>query len=94
MVREIVPFKNRACGMLMDAGVGYGRERVLQQGYWSRLMEELVADQMPAGWIELLRPNRNTIQQLQQLEGRLAESLVKHTRPAERVKRLNTIPGI
>lgn len=94
LVREIVRFKNRACGMLMEAGIGYERERVHGQGYWARLMEELVADEMPSGWIDLLRLNRNTIQQLQQLEGRLVESLVKHPRLAERVKRLDTIPGV
>jgi transposase len=79
---------------VMEAGIGYERERVHQQGYWVRLMEELVADQMLAGWLDLLRLNRNTIQQLQQLEGRLVESLVKHPRLAEGVKRLDTIPSV
>jgi transposase len=92
VVEETVKFKNKTAGLLMGAGVEYERRRL----HGKRYFKELVKDNE---WIgkemrPLLAFNREQIETLQDMDGRLLRMLERHPRLHARVKALQAIDGV
>jgi transposase len=92
VVEETVMFQNKTAGLLMGAGVEYERRRL----HGKRYFRDLVKDNQ---WIdEQMRPllafNREQIETLQGMEGRLIRMLERHPRLKARVEALQTIDGV
>jgi transposase len=92
VVEETVMFQNKTAGLLMAAGVEYERRRL----HGKRYFRELVKDHP---WIgEQVRPllafNREQIETLQGMEGRLIRMLERHPRLQARIEALQAIDGV
>ena len=92
VVQETVKFKNKTAGLLMEAGVEYERRRLHGKRYFKDLMEN-------NEWIgESMRPmltfNREQIESLQDMDGRLLRTLEQHPLLKARVAALQSIDGV
>lgn len=92
VVEETVLFQNKTAGLLMGAGVEYERRRL----HGKRYFRDLVQDNQ---WIgEEMRPlltfNREQIETLQSMNGRLLRMLGSHPQLRARVEALQTIDGV
>jgi len=93
VVRQCVQTKNRTAGLLMEWGQEYDKQKLHGKKYFEALMEQLDAE-MPEEAAKLLRLGHNTVQFFAEQQRWLLKRLEKHPQLAERVERLQTIPGV
>ena len=72
LVRQTVQCKNKIAQMLMEAGVGYSKEKLHQRGYFHQLM---VNKEIDESLRPLLRLSRENIVRLRRTEAALVRSL-------------------
>jgi transposase len=92
LVRQMVQMKNRISGLLMETGVSHNKQRLHQVGYFRELMS--TNSEIDESIRPLLRLSRETIVRLQKTEYALVSSLRRDPLLAERIERLNTVPGV
>ena len=91
LVRQMVQMKNRVSGLLLETGVSHNKERLHQVRYF----QELLTDKEVTESIRpLLRLSHETIRRLDKTETALIRSLERDPVLTERIKNLETIPGI
>lgn len=92
VVEETVRFQNQTAGLLMGAGVEYERGRLHGKRYFRDLVRDnqWIADELQP----LLAFNREQIETLQGMKGRLIRMLERHPRLRGRVEALQTIAGV
>jgi len=91
-VRQMVQMKNRVSGLLMETGVSHNKQRLHKVGYFPELLAN--ADAVRSSIRPLLQLSRESITRLQRTEGAIIRSLQCDPLLAERVRRLETIPGV
>jgi transposase len=92
LVRQLVQMKNRVSGLLLETGVSHNKQRLHKVGYFRELLttnQEVNQSIRP-----LLELSRQTIVRLQKMDYALVSSLKRDPLLTERVKRLQTIPGV
>ncbi len=92
LVRQMVQIKIKIAALLMEAGVGYNKQKLHKVGYF----RELVASNpdIDPGLRSLLRQCREMVVRLGKMEAALIHSLQQDRLLAERVERLMSIPAI
>jgi len=91
LVRQMVQMKNRVSGLLLETGVSHNKARLHQVKYF----QELLTDKEVTESIRpLLRLSHETIRRLDKTETALIRSLERDPVLTERIKNLETIPGI
>src|SRR5580700_272595 len=92
VIRQMVQMKNRISGLLMESGVSYDKQRLHKVGYFSELCStnEEISDSIRP----LLRLGREHILRGQRLDRALTSSLERDPLLSERLRRLQTIPGV
>jgi transposase len=92
LVRQAVQLKNKAAGLLMETGVTYNKEKLHQTRYFTELLahnKEINERLRP-----LLKINREMLVRAEKTETALLRTLARDPQLSERVKRLQTIPGV
>lgn len=92
LVEEVVKFKNRTSGLLMEAGAEYNKSKLHGKRYFKELLERL--DYVPESVLDLLKMSRSSYEMFDEMQKRLIKGLKDHPRIRERVERLRTIPGV
>jgi transposase len=92
LIRCHVRMKNKMAGLLMASGVEYEKERLHGPIYFHQLIQE--NPDIRPGTRPLLQFSQSQTQLHQRMERRLAGELSAHAELAERVARLQTIPGV
>jgi transposase len=92
VMRQMVQMKNRVSGLLMESGVSYDKQRLHKMGYFTELFStnEEISDSIRP----LLRLSREHIERAQRLDRALISSLERDPLLSERLRRLQTIPGV
>ena len=92
VLRQTVQMKNRVSGLLMESGVSYDKRRLHKMGYFSELFStnEEISDSIRP----LLRLGREHILRGQRLDRALTSLLERDPLLSERLRRLQTIPGV
>lgn len=109
MVRQAVRMHNKCAGMLMMHGVPYETRRLDGKRYFSELVKAIGAaepetsgelapwgtlDHVPESLVVMLQTSRTSYEFFEQAQKKLLAGLHEHPRIAERVARLETIPGV
>ena len=92
VLKQMVQMKNRVSGLLMETGVNYNKQRLHKLGYFTELMsgnEEVDESIRP-----LLKLSREAVVRSQRQDYALIHSLERDPLLDERLKRLQTIPGV
>lgn len=93
VVRDMVNYKNRLSGLLMQHGVVYEQAKVHRKGYFAELRQQL-ATQLSPEVAALLDCSRGQVETLQQMSERLVRQLERDPRLAARVAHLQKIDGV
>ena len=91
LIREITRFKNKLSGQLMMYGVEYNKRRLHGKGYFREFVDNLDEDKR---LLTMLRLSRGQIEVLQTLERQVRSLIYTHPDVAQRVKLLQSIPGV
>lgn len=92
LVRESVRLKNKTAGLLMESGVEYEKHRLDGRRYFQELLGSLT--EFPETLRNLLALNDDSRRVFDQAQRRLVKGLIEHPLLAERVERLQSIPGV
>jgi transposase len=92
VVSEAVRMKNRISGLLMETGVEYNQQRLHGKRYFKELMEDL--REVPDSVKQLLRLSRAALETFEVTQLGLLKELRTNAHLAERVERLQSIPGV
>ncbi len=92
VVRQATRMKNRIAGLLMETGTPYNKGRLHGRAYFSELLESL--REIPGSVMELLQLSRGQVEFFVAIQRRLLKGLCEHPDLSERVKRLQSIPGV
>lgn len=92
VVRQAVQMKNKISGLLMEVGAEYSKQRLHGEKYFGDLLNQL--EEVPESVKDLLRLSRGALVVFQTTQQKLLIGLRKHARLSERVKRLESIPGV
>lgn len=92
LVRQMVQLKNRSAGLLMQCGERYNKQKLHGRDYFAQLLPRL--QETPESARGLLRLGHQQIHHLRTLEKQLVLDLTRHPLLAERIERLQTIPGV
>jgi transposase len=92
VVRQATQTKNRIASTLMEQGVEYSKARLHGKRYFQQLLERL--DEAPEPVRELLRYSRASLEMFQATQRSLLKGLGANPELAERVRLLQTIPGV
>jgi len=92
LVRQMVQMKTKISMLLMEAGIGYNKQRLHKTGYFRELMATNPG--IDEGLRSLLRLCRETVVRLSKTESALVRSLRRDPLLLERVERLMSIPAI
>ena len=92
LVEEVVRFKNKTSGLLMEAGAKYNKSKLHGKRYFKELLEHL--DYVPESVLDLLKMSRSSFEMFDEMQKRLIRGLKDHPHIRERVERLRTIPGV
>jgi transposase len=84
--------KNRVSGLLMEGGVSYDKQRLHKMGYFSEMLS--TNKEIDNSIRPLLRLGREHIERGQRLDRALISSLEHDPLLSERLRRLQTIPGV
>lgn len=95
MVRQAVRMKNKISGLLMEGGIEHEIRRLHGKSYFRQLLSGLEKDgQSPPELVLLLSLSRAHLENFASCERLLLKRLAADRRLAERVERLQTIPGV
>jgi len=92
ILRQMVRFKNRLAGLLMEAGEPYNKQKLHRQRYFAELLDQL--EHVPPSVMDLLKVNRGMIEVFDRAQAHLLRGLMTHPDLQERLRRLMTIPGV
>jgi transposase len=92
VLRQTVQMKNRVSGLLMEGGVSYDKQRLHKMGYFSEMLS--TNKEIDNSIRPLLRLGREHIERGQRLDRALISSLEHDPLLSERLRRLQTIPGV
>jgi transposase len=92
LVRQATRMKNRISSLLMETGSLYNKRRLHGKAYFSDLLKNI--EDVPASVKELLRLSRGQVEMLASIQNRLLKALRENQPLQERVKRLQSIPGV
>ncbi len=92
LVRQTVQLKNRISGLLMEAGVGYNKQKLHKVGYFRELLK--TNPDIDESLRPLLQLCRETLVRLQKTGSALIRSLARDRFLVERVEHLMTIPAV
>jgi transposase len=92
VLRQMVRFKNRLAGLLMEAGEPYNKQKLHRRRYFAELLDRL--EHLPPPVMDLLKLNRGMIEIFDRAQADLLRGLVTHPDLQERLRRLMTIPGV
>lgn len=92
LVVQATRMKNKASGILMEAGIEYSRTKLHGKAYFSELVDGL--DEVPHSVRELLRMTRTNIEVFTSAQRRLLDALTRHAALRERIERLKTVGGV
>jgi transposase len=92
VLRQTVQMKNRVSGLLMEGGVSYDKQRLHKMGYFSEMLS--TNQEIDNSIRPLLRLGREHIERGQRLDRALISSLEHDPLLSERLRRLQTIPGV
>jgi transposase len=92
MVREAVRMKNRIAGLLMETGTEYDGERLHGKQYFEELLDSL--EEMPESVRQLLRLTRSSLETFEFVQKRVLTMLGADAELAQRMKLLQSIPGV
>src|SRR6201985_246052 len=92
VIKQSVQMKNRVSGLLMETGVSYNKQRLHKVGYFAELMatSEEVTESIRTLW----KLSREMICRSQKLDYALVSSLQRDPLLKERLRRLQTVPGV
>lgn len=92
VVRQSTQTKNRIASILMEHGVEYVKQKLHRKGYFQDLLERL--DEVPEQVRSVLRTSRGGLEMFASTQRMLLDRLKATPALAERVRRLQTIPGV
>jgi len=92
VVRQATQVKNRIASTLMEQGVEYTQSRLHGKKYFHALLERL--DEVPEPVRDLLRTSRGSLEMFACVQRLLLQRLSREKVLAERVRLLQTIPGV
>jgi transposase len=92
LVRHAVRLKNKCAGLLMECGVEYDKQRLHGRRYFEDLLGHL--GDVPESLVPMLRFNRTMLEEFDRAQRRLLAELADNALLRERVRRLQTIPGV
>jgi transposase len=92
LVRQMVQMKNKIAVLLMEAGVGYNKQRLHKIGYFRELLA--TNRDIDDGLRPLLGLCHETAVRLGKTESALVRSLQRDSTLRERIERLMTIPAV
>lgn len=92
LVIEATRMKNKAAGILMEAGVEYVKTKLHYKGYFSELLDSL--EEVPNSVRGLLKMTRSNIELFTQAQYQLLDALKNHAALRERVQLLKTVGGV
>ena len=92
VLRQMVQMKNRVSGLLMESGVTYDKQRLHKVGYFTDLLS--ASEEINESIRPLLKLSREHILRSQRLDRALTSSLERDPLLSERLRRLQTIPGV
>src|SRR5215469_16695773 len=92
VVRQATRIKNRIAGLLMETGTPYNKQRLHGKAYFSELLGNL--REVPRSVVELLKLSRGQLEFFAAIQRRLLKALSEHPDLSERVRRLQSIPGV
>jgi transposase len=87
-----VRLKNKCAGLLMECGVEYDKQRLHGKRYFEDLLGRL--DDVPDSLAPMLRFNRLMLGEFDRAQRQLLAELSENDLLRERVRRLQTIPGV
>jgi transposase len=90
--RRCVQFKNKSSGLLMECGVPYDRDRLHGKRYFNDLLCGL--KDIPRSVKEMLQFNRTMVDTFTTMQKRLELALCQQPLLQQRIKLLQTIPGV
>lgn len=96
LMQEEVRFKNNTSSLLMERGVEYTPSRLHAERYFQTLLGEIPRQLGPGSesLLGLLKMNRALVVMLGRMNRQLVKMLARHPQLVERVKRLQSIPGV
>lgn len=92
VVRQATQTKNRIASTLMEHGVEYSKKKLHQKGYFHDLLGRL--EEVPETVRSLLRTGRGGLEMFAATQRMLLNRLKTDPVLAERVRRLDTVPGV
>ncbi len=92
VVRQATQTMNRMASTLMENGVEYSSSKLHQKRYFQQLLEQL--EEVPAEVRMVLRYGRGSLEMFQSTQRLLLKGLSANPLLAERVRLLETIPGV
>jgi transposase len=92
LVIEATRMKNKASGLLMEAGVEYAKSKLHGKKYFSELLDSL--EEVPSSVRELLRMTRMNLDVFAGAQRRLLDALTRHASLRERLQLLKTVGGV
>src|ERR1700756_785266 len=92
VVKQMVQMKNRVSGLLMESGVSYNKQRLHKVGYFAELMS--TSEEVNESIRPLLKLSREMISRSHKLDYALISSLERDPLLKERLRRLQTVPGV
>jgi transposase len=92
VVRQATQTKNRIASTLMEHGVEYSASKLHGKRYFQQLLDRL--DEVPETVRSLLRRSRNNLDLFETTQRTLLNGLSTNPTLAERVRLLETIPGV
>ncbi len=92
LVQHAVRLKNKCAGLLMECGVEYDKQRLHGRKYFEDLLGRL--EEVPESLAPMLRFNRVMLEEFDHAQRRLLAELTENDLLRERVRRLQTIPGV
>ena len=92
VVRQATQTKNRIASTLMENGVEYSKSKLHQKQYFRELVDGL--EEVPEAVRSVLRYGRGSLEMFQTTQRLLLKGLSANPLLAERVRLLETIPGV
>ena len=92
LVRESVRMQNKICGLLMESGIEYNKDKLFGKKYFSKLLDSL--DYVPESLVDMLKFSRSSMELFESCQKRLIRELRHNEVLKARVERLMSIPGV
>ena len=94
VICQAVQMKNRMSTMLMEVGAEYSKRRLHGAQYFSELLEQLEAEEVPESVKELLQLSRGSVEAFAATQRQILNRLEKEPRLKKRVELLRSIAGV